>query len=163
MRRLKLGQTFALAICPINTFMHMLTRKDQEAMLACAFQHLTSGGLLVMDVISPYPLLLATAGESMTLERELTVPDTGAVIHKFISTRFDHANQIQNLLLVYDEIAVDHTVLRTAIPVKLRYAFRFEIELLLEHVGFTVENIYGSVDLEPYGMNSDQMIVVARK
>ncbi len=108
-------------------------------------------------------MLLATVAEGMTLQRELKSPGTGRVIHKFTSARFDHANQIQHLLLVYDEIGEDGTVRRTTIPFQLRYSFRFEMELLLERAGLTVERVYGSTEMEPYGMSSEQMIFVARK
>ena len=163
MRRLSLEGRFALAFCPLNTFMHMLTRADQLATLKAASRHLSPGGVFVVDVVSPYMFLLVTAGESLTLQRELRDAATGRTVHKFITARFDHANQIQHMVLIYDELAEDRTVRRSALPVDLRYFFRFEMELLLERAGFSVEDVYGTTDLEPYGVASDRMIFVARK
>lgn len=163
MRQLDLGEEFPLAIIPLNTFMHLLTKEDQQVALDKVYLHLSPGGMLVIDVTSPYLFLLATAGESMTLQRELHDPETGRPIHKFVSTRFDHSMQIQHLLLVYDEVAEDKTVKRTTIPVNLRYVFRFEMELLLERAGFHIERVYGTVDLDPLDLDSERMIFVARK
>ncbi len=163
MRQLDLGEEFPLAIIPLNTFMHLLTKEDQEAALRQTHLHLSSGGMLVIDIASPYLFLLATAGEAMTLQRELHDPEANRIVHKFISTRFDHANQIQSLLIVYDEVSEDRTVKRAAIPVNLRYVFRFEMELLLERAGFHIERVYGTVDLDPLSLDSERMIFVARK
>jgi len=163
MRQLDLGEEVPLAIIPFNTFMHLLTKEDQEVALGKVHLHLSPGGMLVVDIASPYLFLLATAGEAMTLQRELHDPETNRTIQKFISTQFDHANQIQRLLIVYDEVAEDKTVKRWAIPVNLRYVFRFEMELLLERAGFHMERVYGSVDLDPLGLDSERMIFVARK
>lgn len=163
MRRLELKRQFALAVCPINTFMHMTTRSDQQSMLARAHHHLLPGGKLVVDVVSAYPMLLAPAGDALTLQRELRDPATGRTVQKFITMRFDHARQIQHIVLLYDEIAEDGAVRRATLTVDLRYVFRFEMELLLEKAGFMVEGVYGSPDMEPYGMESEQMIFVARK
>jgi len=54
-------------------------------------------------------------------------------------------------------------VKRATLSVDLRYVFRFEMELLLERAGFSVEGVYGNTDLEPYGMDSERMIFVARR
>ncbi|MFN3337910.1 MAG: hypothetical protein ACK42I_10490, partial [Thermomicrobium sp.] len=45
----------------------------------------------------------------------------------------------------------------------LRYVHRFELELLLELTGFTIEAIYGSYELEPLSDESPQMLVVAER
>jgi ubiquinone/menaquinone biosynthesis C-methylase UbiE len=163
MRRLELDRPFALALCPLNTFMHMTTRADQMAALNAAHRHLLPGGTLVVDVVSAYPMLLAPAGEALTLQRELRDPSTARRVQKFTSMRFDHAKQIQRIVLLYDEIAEDGAMKRATLSVDLRYVFRFEMELLLERAGFSVEGVYGNTDLEPYGMDSERMIFVARR
>jgi ubiquinone/menaquinone biosynthesis C-methylase UbiE len=163
MRRLELHRQFALALCPLNTFMHMTTRSDQQAMLARTHHHLAPGGTMVIDVVSAYPMLLSPSGEALTLQREIRNHVTGRVVQKFITMRFDHARQIQHIVLIYDEIGEDGTVKRATLPVDLRYVFRFEMELLLEKTGFSVDGVYGTTDLDPYGMDSERMIFVARR
>jgi hypothetical protein len=56
----------------------------------------------------------------------------------------------------------DGHVRRTLFPFSMRYLFRYELELLLRHAGFTVEAVYGSYDLDEFSGDSDRMIAVAR-
>lgn len=163
MRRLALGREFALALCPLNTFLHMTTQADQLAALGSAFRHLAPGGRLVVDVASPLALLLIPAGETLSLQGELRDAATGRTVQKFTSMRFDHARQMQYLTLIYDEVGADGAVRRSTLHTELRYVFRFEMQLLLERAGFAVEAVYGSTDLEPYDALSEKMIFVARR
>lgn len=163
MRRLALGREFALALCPLNTFMHMTTQADQLAALASAYRHLAPGGRLIVDVASPLALLLIPAGEALSLQSELRDAAGDRMVQKFTSMRLDHARQMQHLTLIYDEVGADGSVKRSTLRADLRYVFRFEMQLLLERVGFTVEEVYGSADLEPYDALSEKMIFVARR
>ncbi len=163
MRRLALGREFALALCPLNTFMHMTTQADQLAALGSAYRHLAPGGRLIVDVASPLAMLLIPAGEALSLQSELRDEVSGRTVQKFTSVRFDHARQMQYITLIYDEVGADGCVHRTTLRTELRYVFRFEMELLLERAGFTVEAVYGSADLEPYEALSENMIFVARR
>ncbi len=163
MRHLALGREFALALCPLNTFMHMTTQADQLAALGSAYRHLAPGGRLIVDVASPLALLLIPSGEALSLQSELRDAASGRVVQKFTSARFDHARQLQYLTLLYDEVGADGMVRRSTVRTELRHVFRFEMQLLLERVGFTVEDVYGSTDLEPYEATSEKMIFVARR
>lgn len=163
MRRLALGREFALALCPLNTFMHMTTQADQLAALGSAYRHLAPGGRLIVDVASPLAMLLIPAGEALSLQSELRDEVSGRTVQKFTSVRFDHARQMQHITLIYDEVGADGSVRRTTLRTELRYVFRFEMELLLERAGFRVEAVYGSADLEPYDALSEKMIFVARR
>lgn len=163
MRRLVLNREFALALCPLNTFMHMTTQADQMAVLGSAYRHLIPGGRLVVDVASPLAMLLIPGGEALSLQSELRDEVSGQTVQKFTSARFDHARQMQYLTLLYDEVGADGAVRRSTLRTELRYVFRFEMQLLLERAGFSVEEVYGSADLEPYDALSEKMIFVARR
>ena len=54
-------------------------------------------------------------------------------------------------------------VKRTLFPFSMRYFYRFELELLLRHAGFEVDEIYGSWDLDEFSGGSEKMIAVARR
>lgn len=163
LRRLALGREFALALCPLNTFMHMTTQADQLAALGSAYRHLAPGGRLIVDVASPLAMLMIPAGEALSLQSELRDEVSGRTVQKFTSVRFDQARQMQYITLMYDEVQADGVVRRATLRTELRYVFRFEMQLLLERVGFTVEDVYGSPDLEPYEGPSESMIFVARR
>lgn len=163
MRRLALGREFVLAICPLNTFMHMSTQADQLAALGSAYRHLAPGGRLIVDVASPLAMLMIPAGEALSLQAEWRDEAGSRTVQKFTSVRFDQARQMQYITLIYDKVAADGSVKRSTLRTELRYVFRFEMQLLLERAGFTVEDVYGSPDLEPYEALSESMIFVARR
>ena len=158
-----LGGGFRLAILAINTFMHLTTRADQLRALGAIHRELADAGKLVIDVNSPYLFLLAGAAEPLMLHRRLVDPETGRPILKLITARFDHANQVQHLTLIYDETDDNGCVHRTLMEIPLRYVFRFEMELLLERAGFSVDAVYGSTEMDPYEDECEKMIFLASK
>jgi hypothetical protein len=48
------------------------------------------------------------------------------------------------------------------LPLRMRYFFRFEMELLLEKRGFAVERVYGDWRRRAFRSGSAQIILVAR-
>ncbi len=61
-----------------------------------------------------------------------------------------------------DEVDTTGTVRRTLFPFRMRFVYRYEMELLLQVAGYSLENLYGSYDLEPFDGDSEKMIFVAR-
>ena len=51
---------------------------------------------------------------------------------------------------------------RTTVELRLRWFTRSELELLLESTCWSVEELYGSYGLDPFGPSSDRLIIVAR-
>jgi hypothetical protein len=58
-------------------------------------------------------------------------------------------------------VGQDGAMRRTAVEMDLRFAYRYEMAQLLRQVGFDVDAIYGSYDLEPYESDSPIMLFVA--
>jgi hypothetical protein len=54
-------------------------------------------------------------------------------------------------------------VQRHVAPFTLRYLTRGELELLIAAAGLTLEALYGSYDLEPFGGQSEHLLAVARR
>lgn len=162
MRYVSLGERFALIIVALGSFMHLATPDDQVRTLTGARRCLATDGLLLIDLPNPIPFLLTDPGRQLTLHRQLTDPSTGHTILKFVSSRFDHARQLQEVTLVYDELGEGAVVRRTVLPLTQRYFFRYEMEWLLDKAGFVVEQVYGSYELEAYEESSERLIFVAR-
>jgi hypothetical protein len=72
------------------------------------------------------------------------------------------AEQIDDLMLFYDEQDERGYLKRSTVQLKLRWFTRFELELLLEASGWQADEVYGSYDLAPFGEDSERLIVVAR-
>lgn len=163
LRDLALDERFNLAILSLNTFMHLETIADQVRALTCARRHLAPDGWLVIDLSCPERFLpLYDASGQLVAHQVLVDPETGQPILKLSVVRLDSAMQTQHLLVTYDEIDKGSHVQRTMTSFRIRYFFRYELELLLDKAGFAVETLYGSYDLEPYQDDSERMIFVAR-
>lgn len=163
MRTFSFRTRFRMALCAINSFMHLMTPQDQTACVANVHHHLVSGGLFVVDVFNPDLALLLEGGGRLMLERMLVDPATSTMVTKMVSAWVDRAKQVNHVTYLYDEMVQDGTVRRTVATISQRYLYRYEMEHLLQKNGFVVENVYGSYDLEDYGADSFKMIFVARK
>jgi hypothetical protein len=87
----------------------------------------------------------------------------GHTVVKLTDSRYDRARQTEEITAIYDETDGDGITRRTIIPMTLRYAFRFELELLLRLAGLHMEVIYGDYDLSVYDEDAARMIVVSTK
>jgi SAM-dependent methyltransferase len=150
---------FPMVFIPLNTFVHLLTRQDQQRALAVVAHHLSPEGRLIIDLANP--ALLLDLPQPLTLRRRWEDEESGETIIKFTSAHFDPASQLEELILMYDVIDADGKLTRSVYPFTLRYTYRHEMELLLELAGLRTEACYGSYELAPYGTQSERMIFVA--
>ncbi len=163
MRTFKLRSRFRMALCAINSFMHLPTPDDQRACLSALHQHLLPDGLFVVDLFNPDLALLLEGGGRLMLERLLLDPKGPTVVTKMSSSWVDRTKQINHVTYLYDELGANGTLKRTVGAISQRYFYRYEMQMLLEGCGFKVENVYGSYDLDSFGPDSLKMIFVARK
>jgi SAM-dependent methyltransferase len=159
-RSFDLPERFALILVPLNSFMHLESTADQLAALQSIRRHLRPDGTLVIDLFNPDPRDLMTDQGVLVHERTFTLD--GQQVQKYVLRRTDAANQRQQVEFVYDQIDAQGRVSRYALPFVMRWLYRFEAEHLLARAGFAIEAIYGDYELEPYGSDSPQLIVVAR-
>ncbi|GAB4544322.1 MAG: class I SAM-dependent methyltransferase [Anaerolineae bacterium] len=162
MRNFDIPGRFALAIIPINTFMHCYDTSQQLDCLGCIRRHLQSGGHLIVDVYHPDPQTLSESDGRLVSEGILVDPGTGHTIHRFYTRRLDLATQTQHITFILDEVDLTGVVHRTLFSFRMRFVYRYEMELLLRTAGFRLERLYGSYDLEPFDGSSEKMIFVAR-
>ena len=162
MRDFEMPSRFALAFIPINTFMHCYDTRQQLACLRCIHRHLQPGGQLIVDVYHPDPQVLLESDGRLVSEGAVLDPETGHTILRLYTRRTDLSTQTQHVTFIMDEIGSDERVRRTLFPFRLRFVYRYEMELLLHAAGYSLEAIYGSYDLEPFDSNSEKMIFVAR-
>lgn len=156
------GSHFSLAICTSNTLMHLTRAEDQLAALTEAARILRRGGVLMLDLFNPdLQRLYEVAGLQELADRWAT-PDGGEVI-KWSVRRVDPAEQIQETLFIYEEVAPNGAVRRTLCPFTLRYIWRNEGELMLRAAGFAVEEVWGDFDGTEYADGVDHLIFLARK
>lgn len=157
------GKQFALAILPLNTFMHCHTLDDQLATLTAIHRHLQPRGQVIIDLFYPDPLMLAEVDGRLYFESEMVDDRTGHTVQWYWRHDIDLARQMRHLTYVLDEIGPNGQVRRVSLPVSLRYFYRYEMELLLKTTGFGVNLIYGSYDMDLFDSHSPRMIFVASK
>lgn len=160
LRALGDGQ-YDLAFSAINSFLHLETLEDQRAALRAVAHLLRRDGLFVADLLATDPVILAAMDGRLVHDAVLRDPATGERIDKFTSSIVDYAEQRIESTFYYDRLGQDGALQRTVTPFVLRYLGRFELELLLGEAGFTDVRFYGSYDLEPFGADSERMLVTA--
>jgi SAM-dependent methyltransferase len=158
-----LGGPYPLAFILMNTFMHLLTQEDQLRALRHWRDHLTPGGLLLIDVFHPDIGALAELDGKLQYDKSWTDAETGRAVMKWATSTVEPGKQTLHVQLIYEEIGPDGAVRRTVVAYDIRYLWRFEAELLLDKAGFGVEAIYGDWDLSPFESHSDRMIFLARR
>lgn len=163
LRTFDLPRRFRLAICAINSFMHLMTGQDQSACLQRVHHHLAPEGMLIVDLFNPDLALLLEGGGRLMLERVLLDPAGPRMVTKMVSAWVDRAQQINHVTYLYDELAEGGQVRRTVAAISQRYLYRYEMQQLLERNGFAVEHIYGTYDLDNYEPESMKMLFVARR
>ena len=159
-RSLALESHFALAIYPLNGFLHLLADEDQLAALQGAYRALLPGGFLVVDLPNPHAVFAPATDGQLMLRRRFPSPD-GTMISSFTTTQTDLASQVQHLVLLYDQVNDHGVVYRTTVEIDLRFVYRHEMAGLLRQAGFKVDAVYGTYDLDPYEADSPIMLFVA--
>lgn len=153
-----LGRSFGLIIFALNTFMHLSAQADQIAALTCVRRHLRPGGLLILDLPGPSEPFLIQPGLILTSQFQTA---EGSTVLKLTDSRYDRAQQIEEITIIYDETGADGITRRAIVPLRLRYVFRYELELLLRLAGLRLEAIYGDYDLRPFDEEAPRLIAVS--
>ena len=159
---LNLDGQFKTIILGLDSFGLLVKREDQVGALRAARAHATHDGRLILDVSNGN--LRGSSEPPEELLHDLTLPDpeTGRPITKFILRRARPSEQLDDLIFFYDEQDERGYLRRTSVELRLRWFTRFELELLLQNAGWQVEELYGNYNMEPYGADSDRILIVAR-
>lgn len=153
---------YTMCFAARNSFMHLLTKQEQESCLACVREHLMDHGFFVADVFNPK--LEQVIGVRGVVAHDYTKyhPALKRIITKRTRRTVDPFEQRQHLTFEYDLVGDEKTD-RFSADVDLRYVYRSEMVLLLEKNGFQIEEVYGDYDFSPLRASSPAMIFVARK
>lgn len=161
-RALELERQFALAIYPLNGFLHLLAVADQLAALRNVSRALLPGGLLILDVPNPHAVFSPNTDGLLAQRSHFRSPE-GYRISSFAVAHTDPVEQIQHLTLLYDQVKEGGALHRTVVETDLRFVYRYEMEHLLQQAGLEVDGAYGSYDLDPYQADSAIMLFVGHK
>jgi SAM-dependent methyltransferase len=155
---------FSLIYVPVRSFMHLFSHQAQLQCLQCAHRHLTSQGQLIVDVYAPlFEAFVKSPDQGFSLSKEYTL-DNGHTVRRYDRfVRNDRAQQIQHCEMKFEEADAMGTVLREKIvPMDTRYTFRYELQLLFEKAGFTVEDVFRDYDRNAFD-GTGEIVMVGRK
>ena len=158
---MNLDARFRTIILGLDSFGLLTRREDQLRALRAAKHHATHDARLILDLSNGNLRGSSEPGEELLHDLTLPDPETGRPITKFVLRRPHPADQLDELLLFYDEQDERGYLRRSHVELKLRWFTRFELELLLQSAGWRVEEVYGNYELEPFGSTSHRLIVVA--
>ena len=156
-RKVKLGRTFPLVICPFNTALHLYTRDDVRDFLAVVRAHLAPGGTFLCDLSLPVPRDLARSASRAYGAPPFKHPTLGRVTYEEI---FDYDRVRQILFISMFFTPKDGETVMT--PLAHRQFYPEEWQLFLESSGFEIAAIDGDFQGGPLTQDSDVMVVHAR-
>ncbi len=157
MRNFFLDKKFKIALIPFTSFLHNTTTEDEVSTLRCVWRHLSDKGLLVLEIFNP------GVGRPENL-LWLDHVGNGRRIMRMSTYQSDKQNHVSNCTIVYDIVSKKGTVDRKIVQFKLRPLLKVELVSLLEHNGFSVDGVYGSISKEPFNESESKSIVcVAHK
>ena len=162
MREPAIGGLFALAICAMDTFVHLPSTEAQLEAVRAVYAALKPGGMFVVDVLHPSLDRLAGADGVLRVQRSFELPG-GSIVTHLVAWDVDPGEQTIDATHIFDIAGSGGALQRRQTTMRMRYLHRFEMDLVLRHAGFGDIELYGSPDLEPFDAASDRMIFVGVK
>jgi SAM-dependent methyltransferase len=156
------GGPFGLVLYTLNALMHLPTQQAQITSLASAHDALASDGTLFLDLMNPAPDYLHRLEASTLLEWSGNGPD-GTTVDKWAHRSIDPIEQVIDTTIWYDLFESNGEFRRFRTSFTLRYLHLSEIMLMLESIGFSSIQTFGSYQLDPLDGASERMIITAGK
>jgi SAM-dependent methyltransferase len=161
MRSLRLGRRFPLVIAPFNTFTHLYTRRDFERALRVCREHLRPRGRLVFDVVMPDLRALMQDPERLYKCGTLLDPRDRLRYTHYEASHYDAQTQVRSVTIVLESTDASRT--QRALPLTQRQFFPAELEALLAHEGFAIEQRYGDFRGGTLSAASESQVIVAHR
>jgi SAM-dependent methyltransferase len=164
LRRTTVKGRVPLVICPFNTALHLYTRPDVEAWLACVKRQLEPGGELVFDVAMPIAKDLARNPATPYRVPPFAHPTAGRVAYRE-HFDYDPVRQILFVSMFFEPLLPGRARGRNQspgasfmTPLAHRQFFPQEMEALLHYNGFAVTALHGDFARGPLTPTSDVMV-----
>jgi SAM-dependent methyltransferase len=161
-RSVKLGRRYKLGVCAFNSFLCLRNQEDALAFLRNAREHTEPGGLLGVEVSAFSPEELSDAPGGPSLRHDFTREPLWGTLERFSVSRYDPATQLLSMRLFYELYDREGRLKsKRTHELVIRVVGRGELELMLKHAGFEVEAVYGGFEGEPFGEESERLILLA--
>ncbi len=162
-----LGCEFPLILMPFRVFQELLTMDAQKSALNCAYQHLSPGGRLVLDLQDPrLDTCLSLIEDTKAVQLPLvTHPISGNRVRvEILSRRNDPFRQVFSERWRFSELGADGSVLYSEEEIHaLRWSLRSEMHHLFALAGFSVLAEYSDFDGSPPAYGQDQIWLLRKR
>ena len=142
---------FSLVFVVFNTFFGLLSQDDQARCFANVAEHLTDDGIFVLEVFVPDLSRFDRGQRVSTLEVELDEVALNADVHQPV----EHVVFSQHVVLREDGLRF--------YPVKIRYAWPSELDLMARLAGLELRDRWGGWRREPFTAQSTRHVSVYRR
>jgi len=155
---------FSLAYVPLRSFAHLFTQAEQLGCLERVYNHLRQGGLFIVAMFAlNYSAVAEDREGELRVLREFELPNKHRVVQTQRFIRYDRKEQILYFEFKFEQYDTAGGLLcERTVPMDMRYASRYELQLLMERVGFEIINIFRDYDKNPFN-GKYEIIMVARK
>ena len=158
-RAFNLARKFRFIFFPANSLSHLLTREEIEACFARVRRHLTEDGRFLVDIFNPSLKLLAREPTVRYAVGEYDDPRGGGRTVVTEQVSYNAATQINRIRWFYRHEAANE---ETAVSFSMRCFFPQEIDALLAHNGYTIEQKYGAYDESGFISDSPKQLILCR-
>ena len=163
MTAFSLDESFPLIIIAYRSFQMLTTPAQQQACLKGVVNHLTPGGLLIVDLFDPR-LDMCTPDNAFGSAHTITHPGTGNDVHVEVTrTSTDPVSQTFTETWTFTESDKQgHIHRQEEEQLTMRWIYRYEMRYLLELAGLTVEAEYSDFDESPPAYGKEQIWLARR-
>lgn len=150
MKDFRLKKQVSLIIIPRSGFMHILKASEQIETLKNINSNLLLGGVLSLNTFFPSYELIAQNGKGKVKEptlRDSFINKTGNKVEIYTFMGYNYENQIIEGKWIFKEFNYNGEMIDIRErPIKMRWTFKSEMDLLFNLCGFEVIKIYGGYD-----------------
>ena len=154
-----LDRRFSLIFLPNNSVAHLLTWQDFGRCLACVRRHLADDGRFLLDYFNPSLTLLGRDPDQRYPSGTFDAPDGSGRISVSEQVRYDAASQVNHIRWFWRSEAAGT---EETSDFSMRVYFPQELDALLMHGGFAIEDKYGDYDFSPFTSASRHQLIVAK-
>jgi SAM-dependent methyltransferase len=162
-RRFALARQYPLIVMAFNSFEHLYTRVEVEACLARVREHLAPGGLFAFDLQLPDLQWLSKDPEKRWARTKFRHPVTGQRLEYTTNHRYDPVSQIALIRLYYEPLEPGPIHKTQIVHLSQRKFFPAELEALLSHAGFRVEQRFADFDGHPLDEYAENQVLLCRR
>ena len=152
---------FEAILIPARSFLHLTTQEEQIACLQNIHRHLHDGGTLMLNFFTPSLQALLDHTQRDPAFQEFATyrhPETGQEIKLSFCQVNDLARQVQHITWRFQLGDETHDS-----PMRVRWVYRWEFELLARLSGFRVAALYSGFEGQPYQGDGEMVWVLEKE